>query len=37
MKVKFINVKTGGVIEINLFDQDNYMRYMTDSDYLLTF
>lgn len=37
MKVKFSNVKTGEVIEINLFDQDSYMRYMTDSNYLLTF
>lgn len=37
MKVKFTNVKTGEVVEINLFDQDNYTRYMTDSDYLLTF
>lgn len=37
MKVKFTNVKTGEVVEINLFNQDNYTRYMTDSDYLLTF
>lgn len=37
MKVKFTNVKTGEVVEINLFDQDNYTRYMTNSNYLLTF
>lgn len=36
MTVKFTNVKTGEVVEINLFDQEQYMKYMTDSNYLLT-
>lgn len=36
MTVKFTNVKTGKVVEINLFDQEQYMKYMTDSNYLLT-
>lgn len=37
MTVKFTNVKTGEAVEINLFDQAEYMRYMTDKNYLLTF
>jgi len=36
MTVKFTNVKTGEVIEINLFDWDTYTEYMTREDYLLT-
>lgn len=36
MTVRFMNVKTGKVVEINLFDQEQYMKYMTDSNYLLT-
>lgn len=36
MKVKFTNVKTGEVVEVDIFDQKNYVKYMTDKDYLLT-
>ncbi len=36
MKVKFTNVVTGEVVEIDLFDQDKFNEYMTSGDYLLT-
>ena len=36
MKVKFTNVKTGEVVEVDIFDKKNYVKYMTDKDYLLT-
>lgn len=37
MKVKFTNVKTGEMVEINLFDHEKYTQYVTDQNYLLTF
>lgn len=37
MTVKFKNVKTGEVIEIDLFDQKTFNDYMTNGEYLLTF
>lgn len=36
MKVKFQNVKTGEMVEVNIFDYEEYTKYMTDKDYLLT-
>lgn len=36
MTVKFTNVKTGEVVEVDIFDQEKYIRYMIDKDYLLT-
>lgn len=36
MKVKFTNIKTGEVVEVDIFDQEKYIKYMTDKDYLLT-
>ena len=36
MTVKFTNVKTGEVVEVDIFDREKYIRYMTDKDYLLT-
>lgn len=36
MKIKFTNVVTGEVVEIDLWDQDKYTEYMTNKDYLLT-
>lgn len=37
MTVKFKNVKTGEVVEIDLFDQKAFNDYMTNGEYLLTF
>ena len=36
MKIKFTNVVTGEVVEIDLWDQDKFNEYMTRKDYLLT-
>lgn len=36
MKIKFTNVVTGEVVEIDLWDQDKFTEYMTRGDYLLT-
>ena len=37
MTVKFKNVKTGEMVEINLFDRKAFNDYMTNGEYLLTF
>ena len=37
MKVKFKNVKTGEIVEIDVFDQKAFDYYMTNNNYLLTF
>ena len=37
MKVKFKNVKTGEIVEIDAFDQKAFNYYMTNNNYLLTF
>lgn len=37
MKVKFKNVKTGEIVEIDVWDQKVFNDYMTRKDYLLTF
>lgn len=37
MKIKFKNVKTGEIVEINVWDQNTFNDYMTRKDYLLTF
>ncbi len=36
MKVKFTNIVTGEVVEIDLWDQDKFNEYMTSGSYLLT-
>lgn len=36
MKIKFTNVVTGEVVEIDLWDQEKFNEYMTRKDYLLT-
>ena len=36
MKVKFTNVITCEVVEVDLFDQEKFNDYMTRTDYLLT-
>lgn len=36
MKIKFTNIVTGEVVEVDLWDQDKYFEYMTNNDYLLT-
>lgn len=36
MKVKFTNVVTGEVVEIDLWDRETFNDYMTRRDYLLT-
>lgn len=36
MKVKFTNVITGEVVEIDLWNQEAFNDYMTRGDYLLT-
>lgn len=36
MKIKFTNVITGEVVEIDLWDQDKFNEYMIRGDYLLT-
>ena len=37
MKVKFKNVKTGEIVEIDVFDRKAFNYYMTNNNYLLTF
>lgn len=36
MKIKFTNVITGEVVEIDLWNQEKFNDYMTRGDYLLT-
>lgn len=36
MKIKFTNVVTGEVVEIDLWDHEAYYYYMTHKNYLLT-
>lgn len=37
MKIKFKNVKTGEIVEIDVWNRNAFNDYMTRKDYLLTF